>query len=121
LKKLLIANWGEIATRLARAAADMGFPTVAVHSDDDTGSLHLRGADEFRALPGQGAAAYRDAASVIVAATASGCDAIHPGYGFLAERTDLARMCAEAGLTFVGPDVVHLDLFGDKARSRAAR
>ena len=118
--KLLIANRGEIAIRIARAAADMGLPTVAVYSEDDSRSLHLRVADESRALPGQGAAAYLNAEAVIAAATASGCDAIHPGYGFLAERGDFARMCAEAGLTFVGPDVAHLELFGDKARARTA-
>ena len=118
--KLLIANRGEIAIRIARAAADMGLPTVAVYSEDDSRSLHLRVADEFQALPGQGAAAYLNAEAVIAAATASGCDAIHPGYGFLAERGDFARMCAEAGLTFVGPDVAHLELFGDKARARTA-
>jgi acetyl/propionyl-CoA carboxylase alpha subunit len=118
--KLLIANRAEIAIRIARAAADMALPTVAVYSEDDARSLHLRAADESRALPGRGAAAYLDAEAVIAAATASGCDAIHPGYGFLAERSDFARRCAEAGLTFVGPDVETLELFGDKARARAA-
>src|SRR5262245_25161584 len=118
--KLLIANRGEIAVRIARAAADMGVPTVTVYSEDDSRSLHLRVADECRALPGRGAAAYLDATAVIAAATTSGCDAIHPGYGFLAERGDFARMCAEAGLTFVGPDAGHLELFGDKARARSA-
>ena len=118
--KLLIANRGEIAIRIARAAADMGVPTVAVYSEDDSRSLHLRVADEFQALPGRGAAAYLDTAALIAAATASGCDAIHPGYGFLAERGDFARMCADAGLTFVGPDAQHLELFGDKARARIA-
>jgi acetyl/propionyl-CoA carboxylase alpha subunit len=118
--KLLIANRGEIAIRIARAAADLGVPTVAVYSEDDSRSLQLRVADEVQALPGRGAAAYLDAAALIAAATTSGCDAIHPGYGFLAERADFARMCAEAGLTFVGPDVTHLELFGDKARARLA-
>src|SRR5262245_58717407 len=118
--KLLIANRGEIAIRIARAAADVGVPTVAVCSEDDSRSLHLRVADESHALPGQGAAAYLDAGAMIAVARASGCDAVHPGYGFLAERGDFARMCAEAGLTFVGPDVAHLELFGDKARARAA-
>ncbi len=118
--KLLIANRGEIAIRIARAAADMALPTVAVYSEDDSRSLHLRAADESRALAGRGAAAYLDAEAVIAAATASGCDAIHPGYGFLAERSDFAQRCAEAGLTFVGPDVAHLKLFGDKARARGA-
>src|SRR4029450_4753538 len=117
--KLLIANRGEIAVRIARAAADMGVPTVAVYSEDDSSSLHLRVADQFQALPGQGAAAYLNAGAMIAAARVSGCDAVHPGYGFLAERGDFARMCAEKGLTFVGPAVAHLELFGDKARARA--
>ena len=113
--KLLIANRGEIAIRIARAAADMGLPCVAVHSEDDLHSLHVRMADEYRPLPGLGAAAYLDADAIIAAATGSGCDAIHPGYGFLAERADFAQRCAAAGLTFVGPDVAHLALFGDNS------
>lgn len=118
--KLLIANRGEIAIRIARAAADMGLPTVAVHSEDDTASLHLRAADEAFALNGRGASAYLDMEKVIAVAQASGCDAVHPGYGFLAERADFAAACADAGLTFVGPVVQHLDLFGDKTRARQA-
>ncbi len=118
--KLLIANRGEIAIRVARAASDMGLPTVAVYSEDDSKSLHLRMADEAHALPGVGAAAYLNAEAVIAAARTTECDAVHPGYGFLAERADFARQCAEAGLTFVGPDVAHLELFGDKARARVA-
>jgi acetyl/propionyl-CoA carboxylase alpha subunit/acetyl-CoA carboxylase carboxyltransferase component len=120
VSKLLIANRGEIAIRIARAAADMGLPSVAVFSEDDARALHPRVADEAVALPGQGAAAYLDMHAVIAAALSSGCDAIHPGYGFLAERADFARACADAGLTFVGPDVTHLELFGDKARARKA-
>ena len=120
VSKLLIANRGEIAIRIARAAADMGLPSVAVFSEDDARALHQRVADEAVALPGQGAAAYLDMHAVIAAALSSGCDAIHPGYGFLAERADFARACADAGLTFVGPDVTHLELFGDKARARKA-
>jgi len=118
--KLLIANRGEIAIRIARAAADMGLPTVAVHSSDDAASLHLRAADEVVALNGQGAAAYLNMQGVIAAAKAAGADAVHPGYGFLAERGDFAAACADAGLTFVGPHVKHLELFGDKARARQA-
>ena len=118
--KLLIANRGEIAIRVARAAADIGLPCVAVHSKDDVHSLHLRVTDEVQALPGHGAAAYLDADEILAAAKASGCDAVHPGYGFLAERADFARRCIEAGVTFVGPDIAHLELFGDKARARAA-
>jgi len=120
LTKLLIANRGEIAIRIARAAADMGLPTVAVYSEDDATSLHVQVADAARALPGRGAAAYLDIKAMITAAKFMGCDAIHPGYGFLAERADFARACAAAGLLFVGPSPHHLGLFGDKARARAA-
>ncbi len=120
IAKLLIANRGEIAIRIARAAADMNLPTVAVYSEDDARSLHLRVADEARLLPARGAAAYLNVQAMISAAQAAGCNAIHPGYGFLAERGDFAKACSDAGLLFVGPDVRHLDLFGDKARARHA-
>ena len=117
---LLIGNRGEVAIRIARAAADLGLRTVAACSEDDAASLHTRVADESHTLPGLGARAYLDGDEIIAAAKATGCDAIHPGYGFLSERADFARRCADAGITFVGPDVEHLELFGDKARSRAA-
>jgi acetyl/propionyl-CoA carboxylase alpha subunit/acetyl-CoA carboxylase carboxyltransferase component len=119
-QRLLVANRGEIGIRMIRAATDLGLYTVAVHSEDDTESLHTRVADEARAIPGRGARAYLDIEALIAAARATGCDAIHPGYGFLAERTDFARRCAEEGITFVGPNVEHLELFGDKARARVA-
>ncbi|MYE23825.1 MAG: ATP-grasp domain-containing protein, partial [Gammaproteobacteria bacterium] len=118
--KLLIANRGEIAIRIARAAADLGLASVAVYSEDDSASLHVRVADEAHALAGVGAAAYLDEEAVVEAARATGCDAVHPGYGFLAERASFAERCAEAGITFVGPKVEHLALFGDKGRARAA-
>ncbi len=118
--KLLIANRGEIAIRIARAAADLGLPSVAVYSGDDANSLHLRAAGEAVALPDRGAASYLNADAVIATAQATGCDAIHPGYGFLAERADFARQCAASGLTFVGPEAAQLELFGDKARARIA-
>ena len=117
---LLIANRGEIAVRIARAAADLRLRTVAAYSEDDAQSLHTRVADDAYALTGSGAPAYLDAGAIIAAAKATGCDAVHPGYGFLAERSDFARRCAEAGITFVGPSVEQLELFGDKARARAA-
>ncbi|WP_158924402.1 carboxyl transferase domain-containing protein [Acidisphaera sp. S103] len=120
IKRLLIANRGEIAIRIARAAADLGLSAVAVYGADDARSLHLRIADDAVELPGRGAAAYLDIEAIVSAAKAAGCDAIHPGYGFLAERPDFAVRCAEAGLTFVGPSVAHLTLFGDKARARKA-
>ena len=117
---LLIANRGEIAIRIARAAADLGIRAVTVHSEDDADSLHTRMADESRALAGVGAAAYLDEAAMVAAAEATGCEAIHPGYGFLAERASFAERCADAGLVFVGPKREHLALFGDKARAREA-
>ncbi|MFM8377093.1 MAG: biotin carboxylase N-terminal domain-containing protein, partial [Phenylobacterium sp.] len=120
LTSILIANRGEIAIRIARAASDLGRRTVAVFSADDADSLHRRMADEARALPGRGSAAYLEMDAVIQAALESGCDAIHPGYGFLSERGEFARRCAAAGLTFIGPKVEHLELFGDKARAREA-
>jgi acetyl/propionyl-CoA carboxylase alpha subunit/acetyl-CoA carboxylase carboxyltransferase component len=119
MRKLLIANRGEISIRIARTASLMGLPTVAVYSADDAQSLHVRRCDEARELPGVGAAAYLDADAVVAAALASGCDAVHPGYGFLSESADFARRCAAAGLTFVGPEVETLAAFGDKARARA--
>ena len=117
---LLIANRGEIAIRIARAAADLGIRAVTVHSEDDADSLHTRMADESHALAGVGAAAYLDEAAIVAAAEATGCEAIHPGYGFLAERASFAERCADAGLVFVGPKREHLALFGDKARAREA-
>ena len=120
ISALLIANRGEIAIRIARAAMDLGIRAVAVYARDDAENLHTRLADDAHALPGDGAAAYLDAEAIIAIAKEQGCGAIHPGYGFLAERADFARACGAAGLTFVGPGADHLDLFGDKARARAA-
>ena len=119
IRKLLIANRGEIAIRIARAAAELGLETVAIHAEDDAASLHVKAADEAHALKGQGAAAYLDQAAIVALARATHCDAIHPGYGFLSENADFARACAAAGLVFVGPAPQALDLFGDKIAARA--
>lgn len=117
-RKLLIANRGEIAIRIARAAADAGLATVAIHPADDANSLHVRIADEAREIPGRGARAYLDIEGVIGAAKASGCDALHPGYGFLSENADLAQRCADEGIVFVGPSPAALKLFGDKVAAK---
>ncbi|MDO8377957.1 carboxyl transferase domain-containing protein [Phenylobacterium sp.] len=119
VKKLLIANRGEIAVRIARTAAEMGLPTVAVYAQDDAASLHTRKADEAVALNASGPAAYLDGAQILEAARAAGADAIHPGYGFLSENAAFARSCAAAGVTFVGPSPETLELFGDKGQARA--
>lgn len=119
LTKLLIANRGEIAVRIARAAAELDLPSVAVYSEDDARSPHVRSADDSQGLTGTGAAAYLDIDQIVAVAAESGCDAIHPGYGFLAENADLARACTAAGITFVGPTAEALELFGDKSRARA--
>ncbi len=119
ISKLLIANRGEIAIRIMRAAADLDLPSVALFSEDDGRSLHVRLAEETAVLPGRGAQAYLNIEAILNIAKAHGCDAIHPGYGFLSENCAFARACAAAGLTFVGPSPEALELFGDKARSRA--
>jgi acetyl/propionyl-CoA carboxylase alpha subunit/acetyl-CoA carboxylase carboxyltransferase component len=119
LKKLLIANRGEIAIRIAQAAAELGIVTVGVYSQDDAASLHVRRVDETVALEGRGAAAYLDSAAVIAAAKETGCDSLHPGYGFLSENAVFAEACADARVVFVGPTSEQLRLFGDKARARA--
>ncbi|MEX2229145.1 MAG: carboxyl transferase domain-containing protein [Dehalococcoidia bacterium] len=118
LSKLLIANRGEIAIRIIRAAEELGLRTVAVFSEDDAASPPVRRAAEAYTLTGRGAAAYLDVAGVLAVARAAGCDAIHPGYGFLAESAEFARRCAEAGIVFVGPSVGTLEVLGDKSRAR---
>jgi acetyl/propionyl-CoA carboxylase alpha subunit/acetyl-CoA carboxylase carboxyltransferase component len=116
--KLLIANRGEVAIRVAQAAAELGIATLAIFSDDDAHSLHVRRADQAVALGAAGAGAYLDGARIIAIARDSGCTAVHPGYGFLSENAAFARACSAAGLRFVGPAPEALDLFGDKAAAR---
>ncbi|MHC1560069.1 acetyl-CoA carboxylase family protein [Actinomycetospora sp. C-140] len=118
MNRLLVANRGEIALRVLAAAADLGLGTVAIAPADDRTTRHVDAADDAVELPGTGPAAYLDVEAVVAAAQKSGADALHPGYGFLSENPALARACAEAGVTFVGPDPAVLELFGDKARSK---
>ncbi len=117
--KVLVANRGEIALRTVRALYDLGIASVAVYADDDATSPHVHAASAAVALGATGPAAYLDGARLIAIAKAQGCDAVHPGYGFLSERADFARACAEAGLRFIGPTPAQLALFGDKAQARA--
>jgi acetyl/propionyl-CoA carboxylase alpha subunit len=100
---ILIANRGEIAIRIANACADLGIQSVGVFAEDDQASLHVRQVDEAVALPGRGVPAYLDGAQLIAVAREQGCEAIHPGYGFLAESAEFAEQCEEAGLTLIGP------------------
>src|SRR5215467_11244513 len=95
MQSLLVANRGEIAIRIMRAAAELGIRTVAVFSEDDADALHVQ--------RGVGPAAYLDLEQLVAAAGACGCDAVHPGYGFASERAEFAQQVAAAGLTFVGP------------------
>ncbi|MCT6717256.1 acetyl-CoA carboxylase family protein [Acidovorax sp. K2F] len=117
--KVLVANRGEIALRTVRALHDLGIASVAVYADDDAASPHVHAAIAAVALGATGPAAYLDGARLIAIAQAQGCDAVHPGYGFLSERADFARACADAGLRFIGPTPAQLALFGDKAQARA--
>ncbi|MBK8664397.1 MAG: carbamoyl-phosphate synthase large subunit [Burkholderiales bacterium] len=117
--KVLIANRGEIAVRVARALHDLGCAGVAVFAQDDVGALHTQLANTTVALGATGPSAYLDSSALIAIAIAQGCDAVHPGYGFLSESAAFAQACADAGLAFIGPTPEQLALFGDKARARA--
>jgi acetyl-CoA carboxylase biotin carboxylase subunit len=114
-QKLLIANRGEIAVRIMRTCRDMGITSVAVYSEADATALHTRYADEAYCIgPAPAAESYLNAARIIETALSCGADAIHPGYGFLSERAEFGRACAEAGIVFVGPSPDTLRKLGDK-------
>ena len=116
--KILIANRGEIAIRIARAAADLEIKTLSVYSEDDANSLHSQKTDESIALDGRGVRAYLDMAQIITVAKENHCDAIHPGYGFLSENADFAAQCVENNIVFIGPSPETIALFGDKVQAR---
>ena len=119
-KKILIANRGEIAMRVNRAAHELGIETVAIFSEADRLSLHVRNADQtFCVGPGAVARSYLNIPNIISAALISGADAVHPGYGFLAENARFAEICADHGLAFIGPTPSTIAEMGDKATARA--
>ena len=121
LKKILIANRGEIAVRVIRAAREMGIQTVAVYSELDRNALHVRLADEAYALGGQTAAeSYLNTEAILNAITESGADAVHPGYGFFSENADFARAITAMGVAWIGPPPEAIDEMGDKVSSRIA-
>ncbi len=120
-QKVLVANRGEIALRVIRAGRELGIRTVAVYSQCDANSLHVRFADESVCIgPPQASGSYLRVSNVISAADITGADAVHPGYGFLAENASFAQVVADHGMTFIGPSVEHLGVFGDKLSAKAA-
>lgn len=120
IKKILIANRGEIAVRIVRACAEMGIRSVAIYSDADRYALHVKRADESYNVGSDPLAGYLNARQLVNLAVETGCDALHPGYGFLSENPELARICAERGIRFIGPSADVIARMGDKTEARRA-
>ncbi len=120
LRKILIANRGEIAVRVIRACAEMGIRSAAIYAEADRHSLHVKKADEAYSLGSDPLAGYLNVHNIVNLALATGCDAVHPGYGFLSENPELARACVRRGLTFIGPTAEVIARMGDKTEARLA-
>ena len=119
-KKILVANRGEIAVRIVRACSEMGIKSVAIYADADRSALHVKKADESYNLGADPVAGYLDAHKIVNIAVAAGCDALHPGYGFLSENPELAEICARRGIKFIGPNASVIRQMGDKIQARNA-
>ncbi|MGZ8232768.1 acetyl-CoA carboxylase biotin carboxylase subunit [Methylobacter tundripaludum] len=120
LRKILIANRGEIAVRIIRACAEMGIRSVAIYSEADRFALHIKKADESYCIGSEPLAGYLNIYALVDLAAATNCDAIHPGYGFLSENADFARACKERGIVFIGPEADVIKRMGDKTEARKA-
>lgn len=120
IKKILVANRGEIAVRIVRACSELGIKSVAIYSDADRHALHVKKADESYNIGSDPVLGYLNAHNIVNLAVASGCDAIHPGYGFLSENPELAQICARRGVKFIGPNARVIRQMGDKTEARAA-
>lgn len=120
IKKILIANRGEIAVRLVRACSEMGIKSVAIYTDADRHALHVKKADEAYNIGSDPVIGYLNAHNIVNLAVASGCDALHPGYGFLSENPVLAEICAKRGIRFIGPSPAVIQQMGDKIQARRA-
>ena len=120
IKKILVANRGEIAVRIVRACSEMGIKSVAIYADADRHALHVKKADEAYNIGSDPVIGYLNAHNIVNLAVASGCDALHPGYGFLSENPELAEICARRGIKFIGPDASVIRQMGDKIQARNA-
>ncbi|PKO54159.1 MAG: acetyl-CoA carboxylase biotin carboxylase subunit [Betaproteobacteria bacterium HGW-Betaproteobacteria-2] len=120
IKKILVANRGEIAVRIVRACSEMGIKSVAIYSDADRHALHVKKADEAYNIGSDPVIGYLNAHNIVNLAVASGCDALHPGYGFLSENPELAEICSRRGIRFIGPKSKVIRQMGDKIQARNA-
>ena len=118
IRKLLIANRGEIAVRIARACSELGIRSVAIHSEADEYSLHVKKADEAYQISKDPLSGYLNPHHIVNMAVETGCDALHPGYGFLSENAELAAIWEQRGITFVGPSANAISSMGDKTQAR---